>query len=356
MDYAIDFIPIGNSNGDAICIRYGNVDVPVLWTDIIDGGFSEIGDKLIEHMLTYYGSTNVANMLLTHADDDHARGLIKVLDQCQVGALYMNRPWLFVDDVLPHFHGNYTRQGLIDRFRDMHPYLVDLEDIANRKRVPIFDAFQGTTVGHRLILAPSRQRYIDLIPDLDKTPTSYRASSPFQAIVQGTQNALNSIYEFWGMETLEEYPDPTSASNETCVVQLARYGTYTALFTADAGPKALHEAADFAAACGLLAPPDFFQIPHQGSRRNVTPTVLNRWLGPPLSSESDAIRGWSGCSVGANKTSHPRKRVSNALKRRGYPTQLGRGFLLMYESPALKKGFGPVPIVPFHSDVSSDDQ
>jgi len=41
----------------------------------------------------------IVRRVLRHADDDHARGLIPVLDQCTVGTLYMNRPWLYVDEM-----------------------------------------------------------------------------------------------------------------------------------------------------------------------------------------------------------------------------------------------------------------
>ena len=81
------------------------------------------------------------------------------------------------------------------------------------------------------------------------------------------------------------------------------------------------EAARYAQAVGLLAPPDLIQIPHQGSRRNVTPAALNAWLGSP---NGGAHRGDAFVSVGANKSEHPRKKVKNAFIRRGYPVYVGR--------------------------------
>ena len=45
----------------------------------------------------------------------------------------MNRPWLYAADILHHFHGNFTLQGLIDNIKERHPYLVELERLAVQK-------------------------------------------------------------------------------------------------------------------------------------------------------------------------------------------------------------------------------
>jgi hypothetical protein len=68
---------------------------------------------------------------------------------------------------------------------------------------------------------------------------------------------------------------------------------------------------------GVFGRPRLVQIPHHGSRRNVTPTVLNRWLGYPVpeGTQPDAT---SFCSVGKEQTAYPRRRVKNAFLRRGY--------------------------------------
>src|SRR5262249_36203600 len=152
--------------------------------------------------------------------------------------------------------------------------------------VQVRDVFRGETIGPFTVLAPSQERYIHLIPDLDKTPTSYRESlgSIFRgsgAVATLLEKARTWVEEKWDVETLSNSPDPpTSASNETRVVQLGVIDGKPILLTADVGPVGLEEAADFAELLGRLAPPYVFQVPHHGSRRNLTPHVLDRWLGP----------------------------------------------------------------------------
>src|SRR3546814_4468000 len=69
------------------------------------------------------------------------------------------------------------------------------------------------------------------------------------------------------------------------VIQYACLEGSRILLTGDAGRDALNEAADFAPYIGLVLPGiERIQIPHHGSRRNVSTEVLDRWLGPRLGS------------------------------------------------------------------------
>ena len=63
MAFEIAFLPVGNSNGDAICIRYGN-DQTGYYGHEVDGGFSDTGQTGIDHIERYYHGrqTKIANM------------------------------------------------------------------------------------------------------------------------------------------------------------------------------------------------------------------------------------------------------------------------------------------------------
>jgi beta-lactamase superfamily II metal-dependent hydrolase len=267
-------------------------------------------------------------MVLSHADNDHAMGLIGVMERFDVKDLWMNRPWLYAADIAPHMHGNYTLQGLVDEIRRKHPYLVELEKLAREKGTVIHDAFQGNVIGPFTVLAPSRERYINLLPDLDKTPPSYRDDALARTgnFLKGlVETAKQWFDETWDLETLSENPEPTSASNETSLVL---YGNFEAddgrvLLTADVGPGGLTEAADYLLRMGVNRKwPHFVQVPHHGSRRNVTPTILDRLIGPKMS--NDQRCGTAFVSVGKDKSDYPRGQVQNAFERRGYPVHATR--------------------------------
>ena len=219
--------------------------------------------------------------------------------------------------------------------KEMHPYLVELEEIAARKKIPIYDAFQGAQIGEFVVLAPTRDRYIRLIPDLDKTPELYVEKKGLVGVMtDAVKAAVDSVQESWGVETLDDNPPATSASNETSVVQIGLFQGKRVLLTGDVGPEGLAEAADYAEELGILSPPDFVQIPHHGSRSNVTPSVLNRWLGNPLA-DANGRRGTAFVSMGKDADKYPRKKVKNAFIRRGYAVHATRGIGKRHHS-----GFG----------------
>lgn len=324
MPYEVDFLPVGNSNGDAICVRYGS-NYEGYTIHVVDGGYTDTGNSIIAHIDKYYGGVSfIDHMVLSHADNDHATGLIPVLEHFDVGALWMNRPWLYAAEIIDSFHGNYSVDGLVKEIRDSYPLLAQLEDIATAKGVPIYEAFAGTQIGAFRVLAPTRGRYLALIPEFSRTPQSYLdTANTVEGIFAKIKKELAYYIENWGAETLSNNPPPCTASNESSLVQIANIDGNRILLNADAGPEALKEAADVAEYLGLKGELKVVQIPHHGSRRNVTPNLLNRWLGTPVA--EGISRGSAFCSVGDSKSDYPRKRVANAFIRRGYKVLSTRG-------------------------------
>jgi hypothetical protein len=355
MPYEIDFLNPGDSNGDAIVVRWGDTKDSAFYINIIDGGFTDTGDQIIEHVERYYAKPAIiANVVLSHADNDHAPGLIKVLEHFDVGNLWMLRPWDYVDFVIDNFHGAYAREGLIKKMREMHPYLVEMEEIAARKKIPIHAPFQGADIGAFKVLAPSFDRYISLIPDVDKTPQSYAEAAAAKGSYIGNafRAVIEKIKERLDYETLDENPPATSASNETSVVQMGTFGDKRILLTADVGPEGLDEAAEYAELLYLNIQPTLVQIPHHGSRRNVTPAVLNRWLGSyPAGNRGDAI-----ASVGKDADIYPRKKVANAFTRRGYSVYgTHGGWVNFYNGYDRRPNVGSATVIPFSPDVEDND-
>jgi len=332
MDYEIEMLPVGDSNGDAICVRYGTPDA--FRVHLIDGGFTDTSDAVVNHVREYYGrNTSVDHALVSHGDNDHACGLIGALKSLPTRNIWMHRPWLYAPQIVDSFHGNWTLAGLTKYIRDSHEYLVEFEAIANLRQIPIYAPFAGRRIGEGfVVLAPSEQRYISLLHALDKSPPSYKDKKGLLgAVLGGARNVLDVVREAWDIETLDENPPATSASNETSVVQMGVFGAKRALLTADVGPDGLREAAQYARAMGLFGSPNFVQVPHHGSRRNVTPSVLNEWLGAPLE-DRNARRGVAFCSVGKDADIYPRKKVKNAFMRRGYPVHATRGWTKRHHS------------------------
>jgi beta-lactamase superfamily II metal-dependent hydrolase len=349
--FEIDFLPVGENarSGESICIRYGSIATGY-HIHVVDGGYANTTETIIQHLANHYGRPRrIENVVLTHADGDHAPGLIGILENYEIGALWMNRPWLYASEVLHHFHGNWTIQGLIDHLRAEYSTLVTLENIALKKGIPIYDPLQGARIGPFVVLAPSRERYVGIIPDLDKSPDVY-TKSVTDWFSETIKKAVALVRETWIGETLSDCPDPTSASNESSVVHAAVIDGQAIVLTGDVGPAGLTEAADYAAHFNIFQPA-FIQVPHHGSRRNVTPITLNRWLGSPVA-DSYTRRGTAFCSAAAADPDHPKKKVVNAFLRRGYPVHTTNGIAKNYHHnfPARPGWSSSVP-EPFSTEV-----
>ena len=361
MAHEIDFLAVGDGerSGDAIALRYGNGDTYAI--HVIDGGDLDAGERMVEHIRTYYGDPGYIDAVVcTHGDDDHSSGLRRVIEGFDVGGIWMNRPWLYVWEIVHLFDdGRLTPESLERRLREAYPILDEIERMAAERGIPVHEAFQGTNVGAFTILAPSRERYLELIPQFSRTPEQagaaaaggLRVSGVLAHAAQAVRAVAEWIAEEWGIETLEEEVE-TSASNESSVVQLAALDGSRVLLTGDAGVVSLHEAADYAELIGYQLPGvRFVQVPHHGSRHNVNPSSLNRWVGDPVG--QGETRGTAAhASVGKESKSHPRKKVVNSFIRRGanvYSTK-GQSLRHHHDMPP-RQGWSPVKPHEFSSIV-----
>ena len=281
--------------------------------------------------------------MVTHCDRDHTGGLATVLEQMDVGILWMLRPWEYAEELLPRFATYTSADRLRARLKGIYSKLVELEEIANRKDILILDPFQGATIGAFTVMAPSRARYLDLIVASDNTPESVdeAVATPGDRLRALARAAMKKVAQFvaamWGEEVFST--EETSAENEMSVVQFARLSNDRILLTADAGRGALTEAADYAPMVGLVLPGlDKVQIPHHGSRRNVSTAILDRWLGPRLRAKPAAGQETFSAIVSSAKAdpNHPRSSIKRAFIHRG-------GAVFETESRSIQTHGGAVP-------------
>ncbi|MDO1560127.1 MBL fold metallo-hydrolase [Brevundimonas sp. 2R-24] len=322
--FEIDILPVETKkSGDALALRY-RLD-GLTWVHVVDGGYQSTGPAVVEHIAKYYdGATYIDNVVVTHPDGDHAGGLRTVLEECEVGTLWMLRPWLYAAEIIDRFTRFSSVENLERRLREVYPNLVALEEIAIRKGIPIEDPFQGTTIGHFHVLAPTKARYLDLVVASERTPESVKEAEETALTKVGSffeataARLVNLVKAAWGEESFST--QETSAENEMSVVQYAELLGERIVLTGDAGRAGLAEAADYAPLVGLQLPGvDRFQVPHHASRRNVSTELLDRWLGPRLATQP--ARGeekfTAFISSALEDPDHPRDSVVRALIHRG---------------------------------------
>lgn len=322
--YEIDFLPVGNGkcSGDAICIRYGTPDNYKVM--VYDGGTKESGEKLVEHIKLHYGTSHVDYVVCSHPDADHASGLSVVLENLSVGQLWMHRPWEYSEDIRQYFKdGRITDESLAARLQDKMADAYALEELALKKGIPVHEPFKGSQIGAFHVMSPDSGWYVHtLIPDFAKSPEKKQAAdvddSFLKSLFASAKDAVAGIAESWGFETLREDVS-TSAENESSVVLYGVIAERGILLTGDAGVQALTATASYAESHTVSLPDSlkFAQVPHHGSRNNVSPSVLDRLIGPKTYSPVSDARLTAFVSAAEGSEVHPRKMVVNGFLRRG---------------------------------------
>ena len=329
MDYEIEFRPVGEGSraGDCILVRYGTYDR--YWLTVVDGGTRDSGAALVEHLQKLCGTNvQIADVVVTHADQDHASGIREVLGKLKVHNLWMHVPWFHAAAARPYFKDKrFTDAGLADRLRKDYDILSELADIAQDRGVTIREPFRGATVGPFKVLSPAENTYIRLLPQFSRTPDAAdenvlmseslllpKPKTPglFGALIEKAESWVD---ERWDVELLQD-GGVTSVSNESSTVLYGDFGeTGKVLLTGDAGPNALTWAANYADNNAIpLRDFAFCQIPHHGSRSNVGPTLLNRIVGPIVPAAQRKTVAY--VSAPKDDETHPRKMVVNAFARR----------------------------------------
>lgn len=322
--YELDFLPVGNgeNSGDAIAIRYGISGSYKIM--IVDGGTKESGKRLVEHVKQYYESNDVDYVVNTHPDKDHASGLTEVLKNLNVRELWLHRPWLYVKDIMNYVNNNprlkidgrVTENSLNQKFQnEYYKYAKELENIAIGKKITIKEPYQGCKIGDFYVLSPNIEWYLfDLIVNSEKTSDIKQFTT--ESMVLKIITTVFNVVENFGLETLKEN-GITSNENESSVILYANFNNRGILLTGDSGNEALSRAYEFALKhnIDLSKNLQFIQIPHHGSRRNISPSVLNKIIGNIGQQKENSITAF--VSVGKEDTRHPRRVVTNAFIRRG---------------------------------------
>lgn len=325
ISYEIDFLPVGNGDrsGDAIACRWKDGDTYKVLA--YDGGTKESGQALVDHIKKYYGVTKVDYVVNSHPDSDHASGLQVVLEQLEVGELWMHRPWEYSSVIRDYFHdGRITDDSLAERLKTKMAAAHTLECIAIEKNIPIYEPFQGNYIGPFLVLSPDSDWYVhDLIQAFEKSPEQKSAAMEaidraYVSLAEAIRKVMNWVAEKWDSESLRENVS-TSAENESSAILLGLFGDRGVLLTGDSGIQALARAADYAESLGHALPDllSFIQVPHHGSRNNISPSILDRLVGPKKTLQDENYTKTAFVSAGKDSTTHPRRMVVNAFLRRG---------------------------------------
>lgn len=365
MGYEIDFLGVGeeSKSGDAIAIRFGNLhgsreEQTVV---IIDGGFSDTGSALVEHVRTHFGTEQVDLVINTHPDQDHLNGLETVLNELDVQELWIHQPWNHNEGLAAKFKdGRITDSSIGERLAKNLERACSLVELAEAKDVLVREPFTGLTDSSGVVevLGPTVDYYESLIPDFDGLPEKAALSTAMESlstVFDVVKSTFRQVFATWGEDKI--YDDGvTSAKNNSSVITQLTLDRRRFLFTGDSGIEALEQAADVIEYYHAHNELRMMQIPHHGSRRNIGPTVLNRLIGPRVSTGEtiDVVAIVSTAKNGEPK--HPRKAVLNAFTHRGAKVLVTKGDGIRHAKDAPgRMGWSPLTPEPYHYEYEEEE-
>lgn len=359
--FELEFLPVGDGerSGDSILFHYIEDEIEKIIA--YDGGTKASGEAMVNHIKTYYGKEKIDYLINSHPDGDHVSGLIYVLENMEVGEVWIHQPWNYSEEILSLFHdGRMTANSLSERMKDKLNKAHRLYELAKEKDIPIYEPFSGCNIGPFLVLSPDQDWYVNtLVPNFSKTPK--KSDMVIENIVDNIGNFAETVQtllkESWGEEHLPNNVE-TSAENDSSVILYADIQGRGILLTGDSGVKALARATEYAENHYLRIKEyiKIVQVPHHGSRRNISTETLNTLLGMPSISGIDNLNRTALVSASTSSKKHPRDRVVNAFMRRGFKVVATKGNTVRQPyNMGERKGWVTAKPLDFSYDIDDTD-
>ena len=309
--YEIDFWNVGSAtkSSDAISVRLTDPTTAKNVVIVVDGGFAAHASELAGEISAAYGTTEVDLAISTHPDADHINGLETIVKDLNVKELLLHLP------SSRGYNGDETGSNAAN----------ELAKIAKEEGTAVIEPTQGLQRfgGTLTIVGPSEDFYRQML-EAQVSGTNGVASALQKALRElrlaekAIVSKLRQILTGDPGETLTNSEGDTFPRNNTSVITLLQVDGKSLLLTGDAGVPAIDGALDFIDVnphALIRSPLRFVQIPHHGSRHNVSVDLLDRLLGPPNSQTEGTTSAF--VSATAQDEHHPHPKVLNAFKRRG---------------------------------------
>jgi beta-lactamase superfamily II metal-dependent hydrolase len=295
------------SLGDADCILVSFWNGLSVYRVLIDGGNK--GDApAVRAFLRGLKIETIDDVLSTHLHDDHSGGLIELLADKTLtfGKLWCHVPHWHVesmDKVWAALKAAGSTSDEAANIRKSIETVASLYNTAKDRGIAHEEPFKGKLLGKLEVCSPTVEFYNGLVvemTDVEKIKAEDAAEVRYD-VQTALEEAMskNVIGALSGSSLLS---DPhTTPENESSVVTGANHDGKVMLFTADAGTCALTNVVSSYKVKDL----HWMQIPHHGSRRNVTESLIETFK-PTIAYVS-----------AAGNDKHPRRAVVNAFKKVG---------------------------------------
>lgn len=298
-------------NADSIYVRHWENSVP---TNILIDGGRKIHVEQIEEFLeerskdTPECTSEIHHLVCTHSDDDHAGGLVPLV---QNKKFHIGKAW--IHDLrgtafLPSSYGNSLRSWgakyLLDKIESSEQTRIALLTALEARDIDHCNPYAGVQIGPMWVLGPSLEFFGDQYAQLiqEESAKSFEVALAARSVERYLTEDMTKQAE----ASKELGEGVTTPINEVSTVLLLpgreeNKGHY--LFTGDVGTQGLDQV--IGRFGDLLKPTRWLDVPHHGSRRSMRKDQIDH-LTPATSFVS---------AKGSVK--HPSRKLVNALKEHG---------------------------------------
>jgi len=317
----IDMFSLGDA--DSILVTKWADGIPV--RVLIDGGkrnsYAEIRLSLKSRDIKY-----IDHVVSSHPHDDHVGGLLELVEDrsFRLGTAWVHIPGNHVD--MTRVRRALRETSVLKHSQLISASLVTSDDLVRllmQRGIRIQEPFAGKEIGFLTVCGPSESYYENLLREFADTGAIRRAASAH------ANRVLSELLS--EKDNLLSSPE-TSHENNSSVILGTRENGALYLFTADAGKQALEQAVSNYTLEGLR----WMQLPHHGSRRNITQGLV------------EYFRPMTAFVSASGSKKHPRRAVVNEFKRQGtsvYSTHYPNGGNLWHHN-------GEVPERPDYSSAT----
>jgi beta-lactamase superfamily II metal-dependent hydrolase len=300
----VDMLSLGNAD----CILVSFWSGPTAQRVLIDGG-NKADAPAVRAFLRNLKIETIDDVLSTHLHDDHSGGLIELLadETLKFGKVWCHVPHWHVDNMDKVWAALKSAGSASDeaaKIRKSLQTVTDIYNIAKKRNIPIEEPFKGKRVGFLEVCSPTLEFYNGLVvemTDVEKIKAEDEAQTRYD-VQTNLEEAMSKALAGEDSDSSLLTDPHTEPENEASVVTGITHDKKVCLFTADAGTCALTNVLRDYPGCKKLF---WMQIPHHGSRRNVTKNLID------LFAPNTAFV----CAEGSKK--HPRRAVVSAFKDAG---------------------------------------
>lgn len=297
----IDMLNLGDADSILVTNWVNNTPSRIL----VDGGRKKDAET-VQAFLDSMGIKHLEHLVCSHIHDDHARGLVELVNnrKFSIGQAWLHIPSNHIDRQEMARVLNEAGNDGVKFARVIQASLQtrdNLQEALEARGINPQEPFKDCLIGDFVVCSPTIDFYrekLKFFSDYDKLLEKQKLISE-QELRTGV---MDMVAKAASKESgLLDNP-VTDPENETSVVLGTAYGEDRYLLTADAGVESLTQVKD---AYGDLGNLRFMQIPHHGSRHNITKSLIE-YFAPQTAFVSAEGNG-----------DHPRRAVVNAFNRAG---------------------------------------